>query len=196
VNFGGDTRVKCKDFLVDNRTEDSFKISVIAQNSGIRISDQDYSSDAFEQYEISGKERKRYFARLTDGTYDPSAGQEDYLLFENDKGRFMIAFTKSRYDRSVFIVLRCDTAAELKEEGYNFRYTGVDGISHMGGDLKVKLINGQYRVIDCFKQYDGGINIVIEKQTDDDSWMKEISPYDDMPLPSESWRSRFCCCVE
>jgi hypothetical protein len=192
ASFAGNNRAGCMDFLVDNRTEDSFKISAITQNSGIIVSDQDYSSDIFERYEISGKERKRYFAKLTDGTYAPQADKEDYLLFENDKLRFMMAFTLE--DKTLFVELRSDMAP-VTEEGYNFCYIGYGGFAYGAGMLEFKLVCGGYRIVDCFKRHDGKRNIVIENQTDDDSWMKEISPYGDMPWPSESWWSRFCCCA-
>jgi hypothetical protein len=147
------------------------------------------------------RREKRYEVTFEDG-YTPLPGEEPFISFKNDKGEFRVVFFDEKYAE-----LRSDTASEIHDDEQRRGYDRLcdEDSEEYEGCVRHWIKVDPYIVAYCYERYCFPMrSIDICRATNDSSWIKTVKEIDydlrigiDLPpWPSESWWSRFCCCVD
>jgi hypothetical protein len=198
-------------YCIHNEASDSFSVSVTVNDPRvvitplITVTDPSIIVGRREQPCGRGSIRreKRYEVKFQEG-YTPPPGEEPFISFFNDKGKFRLVFFDENYAE-----LHSDIASEIHDDAqrreYDHSYTQSDLKTERAYDGPVRhwIVFKPYVATYCYELYRFAMRSVnIYDALADNSWVctaKEIesdiflTPYQAQKL---SWWSKLLCCCD
>jgi hypothetical protein len=172
-------QAETREYYIRNLADDSFSVSIVNRNPNATITpmtcgtkpldtDSSVIVGCIEQScgKSSHRKEKRYNVIFMEG-YVPSAGEEPYISFSNDKGEFRLVFFEENYAE-----LHSDTTLEIHDNperrAHDHFYTQSNAFSTnapykdnpYNGGVQHWIVFGSYMAVYCYERYNFALRAV------------------------------------